>query len=810
MWIFYFFFYQNTLAKNILFLLSYFVSIGMRKFLIAFIGLVLCINTVDVDAAVRTQNTTNTRQTASTKTRNTNTTTRSVTPRTTTVVQRQSTSTRNASSKVVTGRSATTTTARSAVATQPSRSARAATTTKTRTFSSNYNACRDAYFTCMDQFCATQNESYRRCVCSSKLSDIQKQEKLLSQTAESLQDFESLNIDMISKTSGEVKAMLSASEGEAAIKKDTSSSSTTLKNITSVLNNSKKKSLSTQGTLDIGGDIKSIWSTTNLIGGADIANLTGESLFNAVHAQCADLVAQSCAGSDFKMVSSAYGMYIENDCALLENSLKNKRTGANASIRQTRHKMQDARLENYDAHNSASINDCIANVRKDILADTACGDGYIHCLDFSGKYLNITTGKPIYSADFYQIENQISLSGDVLKNNKNSSFITMLNKKRSFAEKDLDLCRDDADNVWNEFMRQAIVEIYQQQQERVKEVKEECLQVVNECYLKQSDALKSLTDSSKIGIGQTLELSEEMCAEKLNTCSNLYGGGKEGLAILTETMTGITTATIEQSCPDLLTEFAHNICAVTDSDSSHSYPYGCRKYAPGESTYAKIDRCNTELVNPFSRSEILNTWQLNLTNEYYSQVCENKEYTKRYSKCKPGYYLYNADAYSDNQYAYVPADGNNGKYPNECRSCSLLNAQCAGGTAQPISTESSTSVEIYNTCGRYYIGSLYQQFVIYALQNCKRPSENLKETQSQTVSETVLMNIDKVMQDVRSALVISLAKECELQNGGWKDIPWIDEDMNGKHDRNGDVLLNEFYISTGANTLWGYCRDLSN
>ena len=792
----------------------------MRKVLIAFLGLCLCINTVDAGAVVRAQNTTNTRQTT-TKTRTASSNSRSVTPRATTVVQKQ-TSARNASSKVVTGRN-TSSQARSAT-TQASRLARASAIVKTRTFSSNYNTCRDAYFTCMDQFCATQNESYRRCVCSSKLSGIQKQEKLLSQTSESLQDFESLNIDMISKTSNEVKAMLSASEGEKAIKKDTSASSNTLKNITSVLNNSRNKSLSTQGTLDIGGDIKAIWNTTNLIGGADIANLTGESLFNAVHAQCAELVASSCEGSDFKMVSSAYGMYIENDCAILENNLKNKTTSANASIRQTRHKIQDARLENYDAHNSASINeykgwrsliepgiseyknDCIANVRKDVLADTACGSGYVHCLDFSGKYLNITTGAPIYSEDFYQIENQISLSGDVLKNNKNSSFISMLNKKRVFAEKDLDLCRDDAEEVWNEFMRQAIVEIYQQQQQRVKEVKEECLQVVNDCYLKQSDSLKTLTDSSKIGLGQTLVLSEEMCAEKLNTCSNLYGGGSDGLDILVATMTGITTSTIEQSCPDLLAEFAQNICAVPDSDSTHSYPYGCRKYAPGESKYARIPNCNNTFVNPFSRSEILTTWQVNVTNDHYSQACINREYRKRYSKCKPGYYLYNEDSTEPSK--WIDINNNNNLYATECRACPL-NAQCSGGITQPILLdENSDKIKIYNDCGQYYIGSLYQQFVIYASQNCTRPSKD--DDSNDVLSEAVLMEIDKVMQGLRSSIITSLSKECELQNGGWKDIPWIDDNMDGKHDRNGDKLNNEFYVITGANTLWGYCKDLSD
>ncbi len=771
----------------------------MRKVFVVLLGLFLCVD--GVNAALRTQNTatpTTSRLSSSTRQKTDTNTSRSITSRNASAdVTTRKTTARTPNTKIVTGRSATQNhqAVRSAVATQASRLARAAATVKTRTFGSNYNSCRDAYFTCMDQFCATQNETYRRCVCSSKLKDIQNKERLLSQTAESLQDFQDLNIDMISKTSKEVKAMLSATDGESAIKKDTSESANTLKNISGVLSNTKSQSLSTKGNVDIAGDIKSIWSTTNLIGGADIANLTGEALFNAVHAQCSELVTETCASSDLKMVASAYGMYVENDCSLLENNLQTKTTNANASIRSTRHKMQDARLENYNAHNSSSINDCIANVRKDITADSACGNGYIHCLDFSGKYLNISTGQPIYSPEFYQIENQLSLSGDVLKNSQNTSFISMLNKKRNFASKSLDLCRDDAEDVWDEFLRQAIVEIYQGQQARVKTVKDECLKVVNECYLKQSDQLKNFSDTdTKINLGQTLELSEEMCADKLNTCSNLYGGGEEGLTTLVAAMTGITDATIEQSCYDLLTTFVESRCAIQTGDSAHSYPYGCRKYAPGESRYARVEICNETSYNPFSQNDILITTTAQ-TSTYshaaYQDYC-SIGYTKIYKECKPGYYLYKFDETDeDNTGVYFATTG-----ATECKQCPKTYT-CYGGKLAPVQSSS----DIYMTCGTSYIGSLYQQLVRYALQNCRRPSKT-----SYTVSESLLSDIDKVMQKVRTQLVLSLSQECSDQSGTWVDIPWTDKNSDGIHDSTGDYLLNSFYIKTGSSALWGYCK----
>lgn len=761
----------------------------MRKnLLVFFLGLFFCIDTIS--AAVRTQNsitrpeiTTSNRQSANSKTTSVS---RAVTSRATTPTTKSNkkTTARQQSSRSTISQPTNTrlTTAR----TTTKKRARATNNSdipQTKTFGDNYNSCRDAYFTCMDLFCAQQNETYRRCICSSKISDIQRKEKLISQTSDSLKDFQDLNIEVIPKTSNEVHAMLSASDGEQAIIKDRSKSFGTLKNISDVLKNTKEHSLATHGTLDIAGDIKQIWTTVDLISGSDIANLTGEPLYNAVHAQCSELVKSNCTDSDLKMVVSAYGMYIENDCSVLANNLDKKTTTANAAIRTTRHQMQDARLDNYDAHNSLSLNDCIAKVRQDLTASTACGDGFTHCLDFTGKYLNSATGEPIYSPDFYQIENQLSISDDLLKNPKNTKFVKIMNEKRIFANETLNLCTDDADYVWDEFLRQMIVEVYQKHQESVKKVKSECLNVVNQCYLKQSETLKEFSDNSyQILLGQALELSEELCSEKLNTCSYLYGGGPEGLAILVNTLAGITDLTIAQTCPELLTTFAQKICAVPTSDSAHSYPYGCRIYAPGESRYSRVEICNTTTVNPFSRSDILANHEYNVYNTYYT--CPNAHV--RYKSCEFNYYLYN-----QNTQRFSLNDA------TECRICPA-GYICTGGRTEPQNLDQN----LYDSCGLYYIGSLYQQLVKYAMENCTRPSND-----DTVLPESILADVDQVMRTVQTALASELSTECDNYNGIWIDIPWQDENADGIHDLTGDTLLREFYSVTGTNKLWGYCKE---
>lgn len=632
-------------------------------------------------------------------------------------------------------------------------------------------------------------------MCSSKLTEIKSRERALGNATDQLQNFKDLNIDAITKTGAEVTAMLTETSGEAVATsaKDKSASAQQLAGISDVLNKTKKSSLSTAGTLDIAGDINAIWSTTDLAGGTNIANLTGESLYNAVHAQCVDLVASNCASqSVLDMVIAAYGMYIENDCTALVTALDKKLVNANSTIRSTEREMNTARLENYNNHNSSSINDCIALVRADITANTACGTDYVHCLDTTGRYLNYDTGEPIYSANFFQLGNQISLSGDVLTNATNRTIVSELNRRRDFAAASLDTCRDLADDVWDEFMRQAIAEIYQGQQERIRTVKNECLEVVNACYDEQSKQLKDFSNiKDQLLIGSRLELSEELCSEKLNACSNLYGGSSDGMQLLLNAMHELTDQKIAKECRTTLMEFAQDICHVTGNDTLHSYPYACRTYAPGEQQYAMIPKCNSVLsvaatndiyaiCEPTQNGNTLTWADINKTESYYDNYfCPS---LKQYTSCKNDYFLCN----------------------NKCKPCPD-GYSCAGGTHAPEPKDTSGTTALLAQCGSSYPGSLYQKVVRYAMQVCVRPSESSAD--DYVLPTTIMADVNVVMDSVRSDMSKSLATECERLGGVWVADPWQSAPGNSnKHAITGDELFTTFYTETSAHKGWGYCR----
>lgn len=688
-----------------------------------------------------------------------------------TATTRARTATRSASQRTTrnTGNTVTTPT----INTRPARAAatknvRAATTTNvaTNTFNTQQNECQDAYFACMDQFCALSNDTYRRCICSSRIETIQARERTLNQTAEQLQDFKALNIQAILKTPAEVKAMLTASDGELKYTntRDDSASAKKLAAISDVLSGTRTNALSTAGKLDIGGDIKQIWNTTDLVSGANIANLTGESLYNAVHAQCSELVADQCPSKQtLNMVASAYGMYIENDCTLIISNLDKQAINANTAVRETNREMNVARLENYDAHNSAAINDCIASVRADLTADTACGTDYVHCLDLTGLYLNRANGEPIYSANFYKLNEQVSLSGDVLTNQTNTKLIAELNRKKKFAEHTLETCRDIADSVWDEFLRQAVTEIYQGQQSKIRQVKDECMDVVNTCY---DEKTKQLRDYSNIEeqmlLGDRLVLSEKMCQEKLTTCSNLYGGGSNGLELLLTEMKNITNQKIAQNCPSTLKEYAAQLCR----DTAHGYPYGCRIYGPGNALSAQDKNCtfvnnpDTALYQqPFddSASEI----QISVDPSLEPFICWAN---RIYFSCQPGYFLEN----------------------NKCYACPG-EWTCPGGTNSPRPGDGG--------CDPSYPGSLYQKMVTYALQYCARPSTTIIPTD-------VLADVNNLMDSVRTDMASVLKTECEDLGGVWSAT--YETDSNGAPT---DTPLTDFYNKTNAHLGWGLCRE---
>ncbi len=485
-----------------------------------------------------------------------------------------------------------------------------------------YSECRDAYATCMDQFCANANDTYRRCFCSPRFTEFRDTEWAMDQAKVLLQRFEDTSLNAVDKTAAEVEAMYTATIGEAAIKNDTSGAQNILNEIGDLLSGKKKTAttdnrnttslrvISTDFTADVGdvwGDGADIFedgsSWFDDSQPVDLTTLEGQALYNESNKQCVQLLKDSCKNSAvLNMATSAYSIMISQDCNAYEKRVNQKREQVLSTVRQAEKILREARLEEYRAHNSRDVNECIAKVQTAMLAETACGPNYKRCLDYSGAYINQATGEPIYSPRLFELTNIITLAGagggiDVLGQNK--TFNDFLDSKKMYAETALDSCRGIADNVWAEFKRMALIEIAQAQDAKIEEVKMSCVNTMAECYDTQSSALRDFdTTTAKTSGAMSAYAAKAMCEDKVIACASLYGDTTDctfdgngrltlgnardgsmrcGLTALLAFVDTVDNVRVAEGCETAIESQLKEWCTPTDG-SGDVYPWNCRRW----------------------------------------------------------------------------------------------------------------------------------------------------------------------------------------------------------------------------------------
>ena len=514
-----------------------------------------------------------------------------------------------------------TTSARSATVSRSATTARAtAVFSDLSKLGTGYNTCREAYNTCMDQFCAGVNNTYRRCICSDKYRDFSDMEIALDEAKTMLQSFSDNNLANVSLTAEEVTAINSATAGEAAASMtDTSAAAQMLSEIGDLLSGKTQPAQQTTSkldfsNLDFSSAMEDIWSgsDTNIFNTDNVENLAsldGDDLYNEVDVQCTQLATESCASdATLQMVRSAYGLLISQDCQTYSNSIDSQKEQVTQKVREANQLLRDARLEEYRTSNSASMNECIANVRNDILDDSACGENFNRCLDFTGLYIDAVTGDPIYSPRLFQLADQIKLENT--NASENQAFLAGLDSYKNRATDSLNSCRDDATAVWNAFLSQALIEISQAQDKKLQEIKDECVMTMKDCYDSTTDALNSFDDTqSQRTTALSAQASAAMCKDKVIACAALYtpDGGVDckfdsnnkitnadacGLRELMNFVTSVDNVRIAEGCQASLESYVSETCAPAVGDTINESPYGCRLISPEKmlanlQTYAK-------------------------------------------------------------------------------------------------------------------------------------------------------------------------------------------------------------------------------
>ena len=578
----------------------------------------------------------------------------------------------------MTARSATANTARSARATvqapgrlqarsavAPNVARNTALFTNTAAMGTEFNQCREVYFTCMDQFCGLMNDVYRRCICSERFRGFRDREEAFSAARSLILQFNDQNLNVVDLSADEVDAMFRATEGELAMRVDASEGAQMLQRINDLIagrvtpapaprsnNRPVMTDRDLQGLIggfsadftagggsiwDSGGG-GSIWDTqqqpqTSLI------DLEGRELYDTVSQQCMEAAA-ACHGNQAitNMARSAYTVLIAQDCNMYERNLDVQRAALEATVREANRMLMDARLDNFRANNSANFNECLDRVTAAMREPLACGPNWERCLDFTGQFVNPTTGEPILTPIFFQLRDQIDLFDHNSPNTRR--FLAGLDERRRFAQAALGTCQVIADDVWNQFSRHmALIEIGQAQGRLIEQVEGSCIQTVSECYDTQLGAMRDFStvqgdDEASRRVQSTTgalahRTAAALCQDRVMACAALFNRNQDtacivqngritnadacGMAALLRFINTVDDTRVTMACRSELERYVQELCTPTRPSTMPAtgwpfhqrFPYGCRTmpFRGANSFYSRLmERAAIVCINPETRA----------------------------------------------------------------------------------------------------------------------------------------------------------------------------------------------------------------
>ncbi len=398
-----------------------------------------------------------------------------------------------------------------------------------------YDACKTAYFSCMDQFCTLKNDDYRRCSCNDRVFDLIDQRKTLEDANEQLTVFTE-SLDAVGMTAAQATAMKTASDGENAMTSDKSASKALLQ---AIMNSIRGEDSNVGGKYSDLNSINIAFDTVNAFGMTDtgqaIAAYNGLALYNAVYPQCRQVVKDNCTNASLQRAITAYLMAVEQDCNTVQTAIDTTKKQLKSAVREGSAMLDLARVENRQKHNSSTLTACINEIEAAVLSEEVCGANYHKCLD-NGEYIDVSTGKPIAGvSDFFKLGELLTFVDGVQavdqklsKVNENTSFkINFENRVKKFAQPALDKCVELADNAWADYLDKALLDIYYAQLDKVAEIKQGCFDFVSSCYVSGdksiTDAMQSLISGNEIVVvPDKIVLNNQICSDYVESCNGMF------------------------------------------------------------------------------------------------------------------------------------------------------------------------------------------------------------------------------------------------------------------------------------------------
>lgn len=388
----------------------------------------------------------------------------------------------------------------------------------------DFGKCKSVFFDCMDEFCANKDSQLKRCACSTRSNEFSATQKSLDNVEDKLLDF-SQRLLQVNMDPADAAVINRASEGELAYyaTADKTSSKKALDEIAKKLNTNFDSVGNNMSALSWSLDIDSAFDSVDPLSGTATTAKSGVALRNAALPICRDMATEVCSPEDITLVENSYNMAIEQDCNTVKKSFETQTQSARTKILESSALLDMTRLNNYQENNSDDILTCKSKM-LDMLTDTnVCGENLTKCLDVTGRYINPTTGEAVLSPELVNLSKLITRpsSTDTWAHTpQNASFVSYLNNKKKYIEPATKNCQTIADDVWTNFIEDALAQIKLAQNAKLEEVRQSCTTLLGQCLENSNTSLAEFDSRALSTFGVISDKTANALCENIRTSCN--------------------------------------------------------------------------------------------------------------------------------------------------------------------------------------------------------------------------------------------------------------------------------------------------
>ena len=420
-------------------------------------------------------------------------------------------------------------------------------------------ACYDAYFGCMDQFCITDNASGGACNCSDNIAEYDKE---LAAIQDILSEANRLRTEEIERVKAGADADIIFT-GERRYDEDG--------NILAEgqLSEAEEKAQKRADLLalfntSIYEDSSELESQSVV---SNMADMSGAELYNAANELCLAQVPDSCAG-DIVFLQQLYSRQITSDCLGYKNSLAQQRTNAENELAAAESEVRTALQESFDSANKYDLGQCMVEFKKCMQTDDACGEDWENCVmtiaseNMQNNTATSTAGTTVETVDTYDIT---------------ASTMEMLSAKRPICENVLDQCVAVRDQVWPNFLREAAPTIKVAESIVESKFRQSCLTNISECI--QTACRDDIAGKGVATMDACLsrpEMARSFCKVEIDPCERMepliWGYVEDKLAAMrvdacTQEVKDCFTADTRcgpnfENCIGMDYDYIHDICPI--------------------------------------------------------------------------------------------------------------------------------------------------------------------------------------------------------------------------------------------------------